>query len=225
MTNINCCCCNAHTGLRVLGWWWVIQCILVLWNIFTPILWVYTVVIEVTFIPCCVAFFMMGHKNDSAEGRERLYTFWKYIGCYFGLAAEFGIYIYFYFMFRYLIAWICEIVGLGSMCLDQNQSAGAGFLILGAINTALIAVFRIYFLSVMKRYWEEAKFGTDVPAGGVYVVQAQNSNVGVAYQQPGPGMQQPGMPMQQPGMPMQPAGYAPPAQPGVVYQQPGTSMQ
>ena len=64
-----CCCCDARTGLRVLGWYWFIICMLTIFYIWLPYLWLTGVSYEITFIPCFAAFLVMTQSNDLPEKR------------------------------------------------------------------------------------------------------------------------------------------------------------
>ena len=80
-----CCCCDARTGLRVLGWWWLIYCILVLYNLFLPAVWLIALAAEIALIPCFIVFAQMTHSNDHPKMRKRLHTTYLYFGIIFGL--------------------------------------------------------------------------------------------------------------------------------------------
>ena len=64
-----CCCCDARTGLRVLGWYWLATCIFALFYIWLPYLWLNGLSFEIAFIPCFVAFIKMTQSNDHPEKR------------------------------------------------------------------------------------------------------------------------------------------------------------
>ena len=89
-----CCCCDARTGLRVLGWYWLIYCILTLFYIWLPGLWLLAVCGEISLIPCFVVFLQMTSSNDHPEKRLSLHKTYLYFAIIFGLTAQFAAIIY-----------------------------------------------------------------------------------------------------------------------------------
>ena len=167
----------------MLGFWWLIQIGLEFIYLFTPYIWVYPTIILISFVPPFIMFIQLLRKNDDEPSRKMLYEMYKWFACVFGLLAEFGIFLYFYFGWNSFWAFVCGQIGAGAECYNTTGSAGFGILIVGVLYVGLIGVFRIYFLSVMKRYWEESKHGGIQAAAGVYVAQPQPAGMAVAYQQ------------------------------------------
>ena len=38
--HVKCCCCNARTGLRVLGFWWLFEMVANIYALFLPYFWI-----------------------------------------------------------------------------------------------------------------------------------------------------------------------------------------
>ena len=101
----------------------------------------------------------MIQSHDHSDKRLRLYTVWKWVGCVFGLLAMFGFYLTFYLLFNqfandwcctgYVDAYTC------ATCVDAIQQLSVYVLVSGIANVVIYGIFRFYFLSVMKKYWEE----------------------------------------------------------------------
>ena len=152
LANTQCCCCSARTGLRVLGWWWLVEIIFSSLTIWVPVYWSSTVVAWITYIPCFFAFLGMTKHNDKPEGRLKLYKTYKLFACIIGMVLMFASTIYIQMDINRFYEWECA---RGIDCPPYTYIP-VGYAIMAAAFQALIfAVFRFYFLSVMKKYHEE----------------------------------------------------------------------
>ena len=171
---VNCCCCSARTGLRVLGVWWIICCILNIFNLFVPYVWPLALVNILSLLPPFISFCKMTHHHDSPHSRHDLYKNYRNWAIYFGLPAMFGVYVYLCFAAVDFINYYCDIVGVN--CAGTTSAAGV-LLIYCIIDVAIYAAFRFYFLSVMKRYHEEGEFLHNNGAVGVVTTVVQYAPV------------------------------------------------
>ena len=157
---VECCCCSARSGLRCLGWWWLVECLLSLAYIWLPVLWVMTGVELITYTPCFYAFLKLRASSDSRADRELLYRFYLYFGVGFGLPAYFFVYLYVYLDFWRITHFFCIRFGdpnFKDECITGFDGSFLWILISAIVGTLLQAIFRLYFLSVMKAYWREAE--------------------------------------------------------------------
>lgn len=106
-----CCCCDARTGLRVLGWYWLIECIFSLFYIWLPGIWLAGLVNIIALFPPFLAFLKMTGSNDSTENRHHLAKTYLYFGIIFGLIGAFSAYIYLQTQAEALLLKICELNG------------------------------------------------------------------------------------------------------------------
>lgn len=149
-----CCCCSARTGLRFLGWWWLIICVLSLFYIWTPILWLQATITEISLFPCFLTFFHMHGHGDHPDDRHKLYKTYKVFAVYFGLPAMFLANIRVQYKVKNWTQWLCDLVD-DEKCTYVKREDLDVILMKALINIAILAIFRIYLLSVMKRYHSE----------------------------------------------------------------------
>ena len=221
---VKCCCCDARQGLRILGWWWLVECIFSLLYIWLPGLWLTAVVTIVSLFPPFLSFMHMTKHHDAPETRHKLAQTYLKFAIMFGLIASFGAAMYAQSESYALQQKLCEISGQYP-CYYTYTSWGV------AIGQALfsmliVGLFRFYFFNVMKRYHEEGVHFAANPIvqhhgqhhGQPHATVVVQTQAQYAYQ---PMQAQPGMyaPQQaQYTAPMQPG-----MQPGYVqgYPQPG----
>ena len=153
---VNCCCCEAHTGLRVLGYWWAFECVFALFVCWLPMLWIESVALLITFLPPFIVFYQMTQHHDDVEHRHKLFKTYMTFGVIIGIPLQFiSTLIINYNMAE--IQW--------RMCLRFTDPTGvncpypasntAGYIWGMAIFNALVYLaFRMYFVSIMKKYWE-----------------------------------------------------------------------
>ena len=106
---VTCCyCCSARTGLHILGWWWLICCVLTLFYIWIPVLWLQAAVVEVSLLPCFFVFIEMHGHGDHPEYRYKLYRTYKQFAVYFGLPALFFVNFRTQYKIKDWTKWLCE---------------------------------------------------------------------------------------------------------------------
>jgi len=126
-----------------------------------PLLWIETIVYLVTFLPPMIALISMSSHHDDAKHRHKLYktylTFSVIIGVPLMIAAQ----LYIYYNIQYVAFEICTLINTspnGSCVISASYTAGYIW-VTTLFNAAIILSFRMYFVSVMKKYYEAGHHG------------------------------------------------------------------
>ena len=189
---VRCCCCSGRLGLRVLGIWWLIECIISLIYVFLPLGFIVTLITFLSLSPPFLAFCKMrGSVGDTPETRLALHESYKFWAIIIGLPLL--------VIFTIVSALVAKFERF-KICVDYyyyNQYCYYGDItiitILQFVWIAANGFFRWYFLTVMKKYHEEG-----LRQNAQNLSQYEYQPVMISYQQPAPNYQQPAPNYQQP---------------------------
>ena len=98
----------------------------------------------------------MINSNDKLENRLKLYNTYKYMAIYYGIPAQCGSVIWYNFRIAHFNNKMCS-EGYIDNCYYQTEVYPWLIVVDCLIAIFLYGGFKLYFMSVMKRYYEEGK--------------------------------------------------------------------
>ena len=155
-SSVSCFCFDAHLGLRILGWSWLLMAFYGFYLLSQPAMMAAAIVTLTTYFPVFVAFTWM-RCDDRTIQRKTLFDIYLVVGMCVGLPLMFLSYVYLYYRWdKFSDAYCTDNVDYAS-CIDNLADYQSVMLWYGAIATVIMGLIRGYFLSVMYKYWKEAE--------------------------------------------------------------------
>jgi len=111
-----------------------------------------------------IALIQMSSHHDDAEHRKSLYKTYLTFSVIIGIPLLIATQLYIYYHIFELGTAICSLINSSSTVNCIFPTAAAAGAIWGEVlfNAAIILCFRLYFVSVMKKYYESAHHGENM---------------------------------------------------------------
>ena len=152
-SEVRCCCLDAYTGLRILGWSWLAMAAFGFWLLSQPSMKATAIVILTTYFPVFVAFTWM-RCDDRTIQRKTLYDIYLVVGICVGIPLMFLSYVYLNQRWSKFTDYYC---GEDETCYNNMIDNPQWAYWYGSVDTLVTLLMRGYFLTVMKAYWMEAE--------------------------------------------------------------------